>query len=132
MKQLEERVKKCLEGQAVWFVGTGADEPDISVIGFKELTDDGKLVLCDVMMNHTLENIRKNGNACVLALNAETMESYLITGAAEYRTSGPVFDAWKQNAAAMTGGKMNAKGVVIVTPESVRVKSPSPENGKEL
>ncbi len=132
MKQLEESVKKCFEGQSFWFVGTGADEPDISVIGFKELTDNGKLILCDVMMNHTLENIRKNGRASVLALDAETMESYLITGAAEYRTSGPVFDEWKQNAEAMTGGKMSARGVVIVTPESVRVKSPSPENGKEL
>lgn len=132
MKRLEERVKKCFEGQALWFLGTGSEEPDVSVIGFKELTGGGKLVLCDVMMNHALENIHKNGKASVLALNAETMESYLVTGTAEYQTSGPIFDEWKQNAAAMTGGKMSAKGIVIVTPETVRVKSPSSENGRDL
>ena len=54
MKQLNEKVKKVFEGQALWSFATCGTEPDISVIGFKELRDDGTIVLCDVMMKPAL------------------------------------------------------------------------------
>ncbi len=132
MKQLDEKVKKVFEGQALWFFGTCGAEPDVSVIGFKELRDDGTVVLCDVMMKHALENIAKTGRASVLAVDAETMAAYQIIGSAAYETSGPVFEEWKQNADAMTGGRMPAKGVVILTPERVVDKSAGKHNGEEL
>ena len=132
MKQLSEKVRKLFENQMFWFLGTCADDPDVSVIGFKELREDGTLVLCDVMMKHALENIRKTGKACVLASDNESMVAYQISGSAEYLTSGPVFDEWKKNAEAMSGGRMSAKGVVILTPESVRDKGVGKHNGEEL
>ena len=132
MKQLDEKVKKVFESQALWFFGTCSDAPDVSVIGFKELRDDGTIVLCDVMMKHAVENIRKNGRASVLAVDDETMSAYQISGRAVYLTSGPVFEEWKQNAEAMTGGRMSGKGVVILTPETVRDKSAGAHNGEEL
>ncbi len=132
MKQLDEKVKKVFEGQSLWFFATAGVEPDVSVIGFKELREDGTLMLCDVMMKYALENLAQNGRASVLAVDPESMAAYQITGSAAYETSGPVFEEWKQNADAMTGGRMPAKGVVILTPETVRDKSAGKHNGEEL
>ena len=132
MKQLDEKVKKVFEGQTLWFFGTCGTEPDVSVIGFKEIRDDGTIVLCDVMMKRALENIAKNGRASVLAVDQDSMAAYQISGSAVYQTSGPVFEEWKANADAMTGGRMPAKGVVILTPESVRDKSADAHNGEKL
>ena len=132
MKQLDEKVKKVFEGQALWSFATCGTEPDVSVIGFKELRDDGTIVLCDVMMKHALENIAKNGRASVLAVDQDSMAAYMVSGSAVYQTSGPVFEEWKANADAMTGGRMPAKGVVIITPERIVDKSAGKHNGEEL
>ena len=132
MKQLDEKVKKVFEGQALWSFGTCGAEPDVSVIGFKELRDDGTIVLCDVMMKQALKNIAQNGRASVLAVDPDTMAAYMVSGSAVYKTSGPVFEEWKANAEAMTGGRMPAKGVVILTPERVVDKSAGRHNGEEL
>lgn len=132
MKQLDERVKSLLESEAMWYVGTMGDDPNVSCIGFKEILDDGKLLLCDVFMNHTLKNIRANGKVAITVCSPEKMEAYQISGTAEYLTESPKLESWKELAAAMSGGKLQPKGVVIVTPEAVRVMSASRENGKEL
>ena len=130
MKQLDEKVRALFESQKLWYMGTSGTDADVSVIGFRELEEDGRMVLCDVFMNEALANIRKTGRASVLAARADTMESYIVSGRAEYLTAGPEFEAWKKKSAAATNGRLNAKGVVIVTPDTVRVKTPGPDNGK--
>lgn len=132
MKQLDAKVKSLMESQPLWYVGTMSDEPNVACIGFKEILDDGKLLLCDVFMNHTLKNILKNGKVAVTVCNPDSMEAYQVSGTAEYFTEGPLLDGWKPLAAAMSGGKLQPKGIVMVTPESVRVMSANPDNGKDL
>lgn len=132
MKQLDEKVKRLLESQPLWYVGTYSDEPNVSIIGFKEVLDDGRLLLCDVFMNHTLKNIKANGKVCVTVCDPDNMEAYSVFGKAEYQSEGELLDGWKPLASAMSGGKLKPKGVVLITPEKVRVMSASPENGKEL
>lgn len=132
MKQLEERVKKLLESQPLWYVGTCSGEPEVSVIGFKDILEDGRLLLCDVFMKNTKKNILSNGYVCITAADPEKMEGYQVFGKAEYITEGPYVDEWNSNAQMMSGGKLFAKGVVLVTPERVRVMSVCSTNGKEL
>ena len=132
MKQLDEKVRNLFEKQALWYMGTASGDADISVIGFKELTPDGRFILCDVFMKKALENVLASGRASVLAADASNMESYIVSGRAEYLTSGPEFESWKEKSAAKTGGRMTAKGVVIVTPDTVRVKTPGLNNGREM
>lgn len=108
------------------------DAPNVSCIGFKEILDDGKLLLCDVFMDHTLKNILANGKVAITACSIEKMEAYQISGTAEYLKDSPYLESWKALAGSMSGGKLQPKGVVIVTPEAVRVMSASGENGKEL
>lgn len=132
MKLLDEKVKALFEAQPLWYVGTCSDKPEISIIGFKEILDDGRLLLCDVFMNNTLKNIKTNGYICVICCDTEKMESYEIYGKAEYSTAAEYLDNWTELAAAMSGGKLKPKGVVLVSPEKVKVMSASPSNGKEL
>lgn len=132
MKQLEERVKKLLEAQPIWYVGTCSDEPEVSLIGFKDILEDGRLLLCDVFMKNTKKNILSNGYVCVTAGDPDKMEGYQVFGKAEYISEGPYVDEWNSNAQMMSGGKLFAKGVVLVTPERVRVMSVCSTNGKEL
>ena len=51
MKQLDEKVRNLFEKQALWYMGIASGDADISVIGFKELTPDGRFILCDVFMS---------------------------------------------------------------------------------
>lgn len=132
MKQLEESVKKLLESQPLWYVGTCSDEPEVAPIGFKDILDDGRLLLCDVFMKNTKKNILSNGYVCISAGDPEKMEGYQVFGKAEYVTDGAYVDEWNNNAQMMSGGKLFAKGVVLVTPERIRVMSVRPTNGKEL
>lgn len=132
MKLLNEKVKNLFESQPLWYVGTCSDKPNVSIIGFKEFLDDGRILLCDVFMKHTIDNIKKNGNVCVTACNPDTMEAYQIFGKAVYQTEGESLESWKAIAASMSGGKLQPKGLVYITPEKVRVMSASRDNGKEL
>jgi predicted pyridoxine 5'-phosphate oxidase superfamily flavin-nucleotide-binding protein len=132
MMVLNDRVKALLDSQPLWYVATCSDEPEVSMIGFKEILDDGRLLLCDVFMKKSYDNIMANGKLCIAIANPETMEGYQISGTAEYITEGSHMEIWKENAAAFSGGRLAPKGIVIVTPECVRIAAPSRTNGKVL
>lgn len=132
MKQLDEKVKALFEAQPLWYVGTCSDKPEISIIGFKEILDDGRILLCDIFMNSTLDNIKTNGNISIICCDPDKMEAYEVYGKAVYSTDPEYLDNWTVLAAAMSGGKLKPKGVVLITPEKTKVMSASPSNGKEL
>lgn len=50
-------VVKLLKEQ-LWYLGTYSDEPNAVPVAFKDVTDDGKLVVGDVFLNTTLSNIK--------------------------------------------------------------------------
>lgn len=132
MKQLTAEVKDLLNSQPLWYVGTFADEPNISVIGFKEILDDGRLLLCDLFMKHTLNNIKANGKISITVCCPDTMEAYMISGKAEHYAESEHLEKWKTIAEQMSGGMLKPKGVVIITPETVRILSANRKNGTEL
>lgn len=132
MKQLTAEVIDLLNSQPLWYVGSFSDMPNTSIIGFKEVLEDGHLLLCNVFMNHTLTNIKENGKISITVCSPETMQAYMLSGTAEYQTESEHLERWKAMAQEMTGGKLIPKGVVIVTPEAVRVLSANRKNGTEL
>lgn len=132
MVQLNDSVKSVLEGQPLWYVGSCSDEPEVAIIGFKEVLDDGRLLLCDVFMKNTRKNLLANKKVCIAVADPETMEGYQVSGSVEYITEGPHMETWKENAAAMSGGRLVPKGIALITPECVRVATPSKINGKVL
>lgn len=130
---MDTRVIKVLK-ENMWDLATCADgEPNVVPVAFKDVTDDGKLIVGDVFLETTLRNLRENGNRiAVSAYDAKTLEGYQIKGVAEYQTDGAVVDAFKKIVEQTFDGAATAKGALVITPERVIVTTPGGENKKEL
>lgn len=128
---MNENVTKLLKEQ-IWYLGTYSDEPNAVPVAFKDITEDGKLLVGDVFLETTLNNIKANGKIAVSASDASTLEGYQIKGTAEYITEGPVVDKFKEMVEAMFKGAATAKGALVITPEKIIVTTPGADNKKEL
>jgi predicted pyridoxine 5'-phosphate oxidase superfamily flavin-nucleotide-binding protein len=125
------KVVKLLKEQ-MWYLATYSTEPNAVPVAFKDVTEDGKLVVGDVFLETTLNNIKANGKIAVSASNASTMEGYQVKGTAQYITEGPIVDTFKKMVSDMFKGAVTAKGALIITPEKIIVTTPGPDNKKEL
>lgn len=132
MKTLNENVTALLKEQ-MWYLATYQEgDPNAVPVAFKDVTSDGKLIVGDVFLDTTLENIKSNGKIAVSAANVKTMEGYQIKGTAEYVTDGPIVFTFKKMVEEMFKGAATAKGALIITPEKVIVTTPGADNKKEL
>ena len=128
---MNENVRKLLKEQ-MWYLATYDQEPNAVPVAFKDVTEDGKLLVGDVFLETTLDNIRKNGKIAVSVSSGSTLEGYQIKGTAEYVTEGPIVETFKKQVEAMFKGAATAKGALIVTPKKIIVTTPGEDNKKEL
>lgn len=128
---MNENVVKLLKEQ-IWYLGTMDSEPNAVPVAFKDVTADGKLIVGDVFLETTLNNIKANKKIAVSACNSTTLEGYQIKGTAAYITEGPVVDTFKKIVSDMFHGAATAKGALIITPQKIIVTTPGPDNKKEL
>lgn len=105
---LNERVVNVLKNN-MWDIATCAyNQPNVVTVAFKDVTEDGKLLVGDVFLDTTLRNIEANsGRVAVTAFDAQTFEG-------------------------MFNGTATAKGALVITPEKVIVTTPGADNKKEL
>lgn len=118
----------------MWDLATCANgEPNVVPVAFKDVSADGKLLVGDVFLETTLNNIKANGGKIAVSVyDAKNLEGYQIKGTAEYVTSGDVVDAFKAAVEKMFNGAATAKGALIITPEKVIVTTPGANNKKVL
>ena len=130
---LNESVVKLLK-ESVWDLATCADgEPNVVPVAFKDVTEDGKLLVGDVFLETTLNNIKSNdGKITISVSDAQNLEGYQIKGTAQYVTEGAVVDTFKAMVEEMFNGAATAKGALIITPEKVIVTTPGADNKKEI
>ena len=130
---LNESVINVLKN-GMWDLATCADgEPNVVPVAFKDVTDDGKLVVGDVFLETTLNNIKANdGKIAISVYDAENLEGYQIKGIAEYVTEGELVDTFKAMVENMFHGAATAKGALIITPSRVIVTTPGADNKKEI
>lgn len=130
---LNESVVKLLK-EGMWDLATCADgEPNVVPVAFKDVTDDGKLVVGDVFLETTLNNIKANdGKIAISVYDAQNLEGYQIKGTAQYVTEGEVVDTFKAMVEDMFKGAATAKGALIITPKKVIVTTPGADNKKEI
>lgn len=130
---LNENVMKLLKA-SMWDLATCSDgEPNVVPVAFKDVTEDGKLVVGDVFLETTLENIQTNGGKIAISVyDAQNLEGYQIKGRAEYITAGKIVDTFKAMVEKMFNGVATAKGALVITPEKVIVTTPGAENKKVL
>lgn len=130
---LNDAVIKVLK-TSMWDIATCADgEPNVVPVAFKDVTEDGKLVVGDVFLETTLNNIKANdGKLAISAYDAQSLEGYQIKGTAEYVTEGAIVAAFKTAVEGMFKGAATAKGALIITPSKVIVTTPGADNKKEI
>ena len=130
---LNEKVVRLLK-EGMWDLATCANgEPNVVPVAFKDVTDDGKLLVGDVFLETTLNNIQANdGKIAISVYDAKNLEGYQVKGTAEYVTEGAVVDTFKAMVEKMFNGAATAKGALIITPEKVIVTTPGAENKKVL
>ena len=130
---LNEHVVKLLKA-GMWDLATCADgEPNVVPVAFKDVTDDGKLLVGDVFLETTLNNIRANGGRIAISVyDARNVEGYQIKGTAEYVTEGQIVDTFKAVVEKMFSGAATAKGALVITPDKVIVTTPGADNKKVL
>ena len=130
---LNESVIKLLKN-GMWDLATCANgEPNVVPVAFKDITDDGKLVVGDVFLETTINNIRaNNGKIAISVYDAQNLEGYQIKGTAEYITEGTIVDTFKGMVEEMFNGAATAKGALVISPSKVIVTTPGAENKKEI
>ena len=128
---MDANVIKVLK-ENLWYLGTYSDEPNAVPVAFKDVTDDGVLLVGDVFLDQTLKNIEANGKICVSTCDAQTMEGYQIKGSAEYLSEGEIVDTFKKAVEEMFNGAATAKGALKITAEKIIVTTPGPDNKKVL
>lgn len=130
---LNENVKKLLK-ENMWDLTTcSAGVSNVVPVALKDVTDDGKLVVGDVFLDTTLRNLAANGGRIAISVyDAKTLEGYQIRGAAEHVSDGPIVAMFKAMVEQMFQGAATAKGVLVITPETVIVTTPGAENKKVL
>ena len=130
---MNKNVKELLENH-MWDLATCLDnKPNVVPVAFKEVTDDGKLVISDVFLETTLKNIAgNNGSIAISVYDDKKLEGYQIKGSATYTTSGGLVDKYKKIVESMFHGAATCKGVLTVTPDTIIVTTPGPENKKVL
>lgn len=108
---LNESVIKVLKN-SMWDLATCANgEPNVVPVAFKNVTEDGKLVVGDVFLETILNNIKANdGKIAISVYDAQSLEGYQIKGTAEYVTEGDVVDTFKAMVESMFKGAATAKG----------------------
>ena len=130
---LNESVINVLKN-GMWDLATCANgEPNVVPVAFKDVTEDGKLVVGDVFLETTLKNIQENdGRIAISAYDAQSLEGYQIKGTAEYVEEGKLVNTFKAMVAKMFNGAATAKGALIITPLKVIVTTPGKDNKKEI
>lgn len=130
---LNENVLNLLKA-SMWDLATCADgEPNVVPVAFKDVTDDGKLLVGDVFLETTLNNIKAySGKIAISVYDAQNLEGYQIKGIAEYVTEGQIVDTFKAMVEKMFNGAATAKGALVITPDKVIVTTPGADNKKVL
>lgn len=130
---LNESVINVLKN-SMWDLATCSDgEPNVVPVAFKDVTEDGKLVVGDVFLETTLNNIKANkGKIAISVYDAQTLEGYQIKGTAEYVTEGELVNTFKAMVEKMFNGAATAKGALVITPSKVIVTTPGADNKKEI
>lgn len=130
---MNENVLNLLKSN-MWDLATCANgEPNVVPVAFKDVTDEGKLVVGDVFLETTLNNIKaNNGKIAISVYDPQNLEGYQIKGSAEYVSEGAVVDTFKAMVEKMFNGAATAKGALIITPEKVIVTTPGADNKKVL
>jgi len=103
--------------------------PHVIPVGFGKILSDDELLLVDVFVKKTLENMIANPKVAVSFWDYGGLRGYEFKGNARIETSGKVLEESAEMVKSLFP-QLDAKDAVIVKVDSIYVRSPGPEAGK--
>ncbi len=130
MKNLEQVSNLFRDSESVKVVSSVSSDGELHsiVAGSVMVVDDDTMAVAEVMMQTTSANLEANNKVAILGVKG--MESYLLTGTVQKRsTDGDLYNALAERFAAM---KMQIKGVWTFNVEKIYNESAGPDAGKQI
>ncbi|MDI6886234.1 MAG: pyridoxamine 5'-phosphate oxidase family protein [archaeon] len=133
MAKITEEVKEVVGKSKGFAVATATKEgePNVVPIAFGKVLSEDEVLLMDVFMKKTEENIKANPKVAVSVWDLDALKGYQFKGSARIETSGSVFDDGVKMVKSMMP-ELSPKAAVIVKVDSIYVTSPGPDVGKKV
>ncbi len=130
---LPEAARAILDKQTLMAFATCSKQgmPNVAYMLQYWWLGEDELVVGDVFMHATRDNIQENGQVSFCVWDEPTDRSYKFKGTARYETSGPAYDLANRNLHRKKPDK-NFKGVVVVKIAEVYDVSRGPNAGKRV
>lgn len=128
---LTDEMKKAIEKNLV-FVATASSDgtPNVVPIGFTRPIDNKRILIVDVFMKKTINNLEENPKVSIIVQNAKE-HPYQFKGTAEVFKSGKFFEEaveWAQNVMS----EVEPKSAILMTIEEIYSVKPGPDAGKRI
>lgn len=133
MVKITEEMKEVAKKAKGWAVATATKEgePNVVSIGFGKVISDDEILLMDVFMKKTEENIKANPKIALSVWDMGTLKGYQFKGNARIETSGAAFDEGSKMIKAMAP-QFSPKAAVVVKVESIYATTPGPGAGEKV
>jgi predicted pyridoxine 5'-phosphate oxidase superfamily flavin-nucleotide-binding protein len=133
MAKITEEMKEVAGKTKAFAVATITNEgtPHVIPVAFGKVLSEDELLLVDVFMTKTEENLRANPKIAASFWDMDTLKGYEFQGTARVETSGKVFD----DSVSMVKSvfpQFTAKASIIVKVDSIFVRTPGPDAGKRV
>ena len=131
-KEMESAIEKA--GVVVIATVDSAGQPNVVPIAYKKVLAENELLMVDIFMRKTEENIKVNPRVAVSIWyndSSGNSKGYQLKGKARIETSGKIFDEGKKIVQA-TEPELTPKSAVIVSVDSIYSISPGPEAGEQI
>lgn len=116
-----------------WALATASrdGDPHVIPVAFGEVLSDDEILLVDVFMTKTLENIQANPRVAVSIWDMGSLKGYEFKGKAKIEKSGKNFEESVRMVKSMMP-QLDAKGAVVIKVDSVFVRTPGANAGSKL
>jgi len=136
MAKITQDMRDAVEQAKVIALATvsEAGEPNVIPIAYKKVLSDAELLLMDIFMKKTKENIKVNSKVAVSVWYTDSSgisKGYQFKGKARIEASGRVFDEGAKMVKAAEP-ELSPKSAVIIDVGSIYTISPGPNAGKQI
>ena len=136
MAKITEEMKGAINQAKVVALATatGAGEPNVVPIAYKKVLSDNELLLTNIFMRKTEENIKVNSRVAVSAWYTDSSgisKGYQFKGKARIETSGRSFDEGARMVKTVEP-ELIPKSAVIINVDSIYSISPGPDAGEQI
>ena len=133
MAKITAEMREVVDKTKGWAVATASKDgtPHVITVGFAKVLSEGEILVMDVFMKKTRENIEANPKIAVSACDFDALKGYRFEGVPTILTSGPIFDdgvKWVKGVMP----QLSPKAAVVVKVDKIYITSPGPDAGREV